>query len=441
MLARGSRDPRLGGRRDAVLVPLHGELGVVGAVTVADRAGDLRTFDTGDVQLLETIANHAGTALENGRLIDKLRHESLHDALTGLPNRVLLGRRTVEELEHLQAGRSRGLAVVLLDLDGFKEVNDTLGHQHGDALLRHVGQRLTETAGPDAVVARLGGDEFALLLPGQVDEEGALATARSLLAAVRRPVLVDDLTLEVGGSFGVALAPAHGRDAALLLKRADVAMYAAKSARAGVRLYDPQLDTSSPQRLALARELREGLRAGQVVLYVQPKVRLADGVVVGVEALARWQHPEHGLLAPDEFIPVAESNDLIGPLTSVVLSSALEACAAWCAVGSPLGVAVNVSARSLLDGDLADEVAALLARHGVPAELLTLEITEGSVLADLERDHRPARAAARDGGAAVRRRLRHRLLVAGLPQAPARAGGQDRPQLRHAPELATPTTG
>ena len=384
VLPRGGRDPRLAGRRDAVLVPLHGELGVVGSVTVADRSGDARTFDVGDVQLLETIANHAGTALENGRLIDRLRHESLHDALTGLPNRVLLGRRTQDELARLQEGTTPGLAVVLVDLDGFKEVNDTLGHQHGDVLLQRVAQRLVDAAGPEAVVARLGGDEFALLLPGEVDEEGALERGRALLAAVRRPVRVDDLTIEVGGSFGIALAPAHGRDASLLLKRADVAMYAAKAARAGVRLYDPQLDTSSPQRLALVRELREGLLGRQVVLYVQPKVRLADGVVVGVEALARWQHPEHGLLAPEHFIPLAERNDLIGPLTSAVLSGALAACAAWSAQGHRLGVAVNVSARSLRDGDLADEVAALLAAHRVPAELLTLEITEGSVLADLE---------------------------------------------------------
>ena len=388
LVPRGTKDPaqrRLLDElqaREAVVVPLRGDAGVVGTVTVADRLGEVRTFDAADVRLLETVANHASIALQNGRLIDKLRYDALHDALTGLPNRVHLGRALNEALEAFQRGEAARVAVMIMDLDGFKEVNDTLGHHQGDALLREVAARLRVVAGDDAVVARLGGDEFAVLLPDVPDADAASARARRVVQALEQPIDLDGLEVGVGGSLGVALAPEHGQEGAVLLKRADVAMYAAKAGSEGVRLYQADLDTSNPQRLALVSDLRTAIELEQLELHVQPKARLDTGVVDGVEALLRWQHPVHGPVPPDEFIPVAERSGLIVPLTDLVLRTALQACATWRAAGHEVAVAVNLSARSLTDPALADDVAALLRRHDVPARLLTLEITEGSVMTD-----------------------------------------------------------
>jgi diguanylate cyclase (GGDEF)-like protein len=299
---------------------------------------------------------------------------------------VLFQRRLVAALDGVEAGRSCGVAVMILGLDGFKEINDILGHQQGDLLLGEVGARLRSAVAGAGTVARLGGDEFAVLLPDAADETRALRVAGQALRALQQPVVLDGLEIEVGGSMGVAVAPAHGRDAAELVKRADVAMSDAKSSSRGVRLFEPDLDTSNPRRLTLVSELRAALQNGGIQIHVQPKAELASGAVVGVEALVRWQHPELGWIAPDEFIPVAERSGLIGPLTSQILDSSLAACAQWHAAGRDLGVAVNLSTRSLQDADLVEEVARLLHRHGVPAARLTLEVTESSVMAD------PARA-------------------------------------------------
>ena len=374
--------------REAVAVPLTGGTGIVGVLVVADRQGDVRTFEKNDVLLLETVANHASVALRNGELIGQLRHEALHDALTGLPNRTSLQRRLGTALDDVVAGRATGAAVMILDLDDFKEVNDTLGHQQGDLLLVEIGARLTAAVGSAGTVARLGGDEFAILVPGSGDEDQVLHIGRRVLRALEQPVSLDGLEVEVGGSMGIALAPAHADDPAALLKRADMAMYDAKTSTRGLRVYEPELDTNNPRRLMLVSELRSALQNGQIQVHVQPQGRLSDGQVVGVEALARWHHPELGDVSPDEFIPVAERSGLIGPLTSYVLDSTLAACAHWRATGHDIGVAVNLSARSLQDADLVDEVDRLLRRHGVPAHRLTLEVTEGSVMAD------PARAVA-----------------------------------------------
>jgi diguanylate cyclase (GGDEF)-like protein len=272
--------------------------------------------------------------------------------------------------------------VMILDLDEFKAVNDTLGHQYGDQLLVEVGARLTATVGQAGTVARLGGDEFAVLLPGTADEDDVLHVGRRILRALEQPIALDTLEVEVGASLGIAMAPAHATVTADLLKRADLAMYDAKSATRNMRLYEPELDSNDPRRLTLVSELRAALHTGAIEVHVQPQARLADGAVVGVEALVRWQHPEFGWVPPDEFIPIAERSGLIGPLTTRVLDAALSACARWRAAGHDLGVAVNLSARSLHDADLVEEVARLLRRHGVPAARLTLEVTEGSVMAD-----------------------------------------------------------
>jgi diguanylate cyclase (GGDEF)-like protein len=388
LLARATRDPDhrdwldARGARDAVAVPLRGGTGVLGALVVTDRLGEVRGFYQDDVLLLETVANHASVALQNGELIDKLRHDALHDPLTGLPNRAHLQRRLGAALDELSEGRSTGAAVMILDLDGFKEINDTLGHQHGDRVLTEVAERLRTAVGGTGLVARLGGDEFAVLLAGTPDEERAVAIARRVLRALEHPVDVDGLEVGVGGSLGIAIAPTHATDPAGLLKRADTAMYDAKSTTRGLRVYRADLDSSSPRRITLVAELRNALNHDQVQVHFQPQAVLSTGAVESAEALARWEHAELGSVPADEFIPLAERSGLIGLLTSRVLNASLAAVADWRDQGHALSVAVNLSTRSLHDADLVDEVARLLARHDVPADRLTLEVTEGSVMAD-----------------------------------------------------------
>ena len=373
----------LRGVREAIVAPLHGVSGVVGAVVVADRMGSVRSFTAGDVRLLETVANHASIALENGRLVDRLRHDARHDALTGLPNRAYLEAQLVEALTDVKVGRSPGVALLLMDLDRFKEVNDTLGHLHGDLLLRQVGERLLATVPTGALVGRLGGDEFAVMLPGAAAEETALDVGRAIRTAFEAPATVDEVQLEVGGSIGAALAPLHGGDVGTLLKCADVAMYAAKATGRGVLAYRPELDDNEPAKLLLATELRAALAGDEIEVHAQPQARLSTGEVVGVELLVRWRHPVRGLVPPDDFIPVAERTGLLRPLTATVLGEGVAACAGWLRAGHRLTVAVNLSTRSLLDPDLVEDVMAVLALHGVDPALLTLEITEGSVMNDL----------------------------------------------------------
>ena len=389
LLARGSRnaDARewMGAHdaREGVVVPLRGEAGVLGMIAVADRMGEVRPFDAGDVQLLETVANHAGVALQNGRLIDQLRHDALHDALTGLPNRVQLRRVLAEAVESVRLGNEPLAAVLVLDLDGFKDVNDTLGHAAGDRLLQHVARRLVEAVGERGHVARLGGDEFAVVMPRPADLDAVLGLGRCIDAALSVPVPLDGLEVQVGGSLGVAVTPDHGLDPTVLLKRADMAMYDAKNGSGGLRVWTPDRDTVDPRRLAMVSELRYAVAAETLAVHVQPKARLDDGTVTAVEALVRWSSPTLGNVPPDEFIPVAERSGLIGGLTAFVLDRSLAAVAQWRREGLELGIAVNLSTRSLLDPDLCATVCAALNRHGVPARLLTLEITESSVMTDI----------------------------------------------------------
>ena len=387
LLPRSAKDPvaadsllRLG-HKDAVVAPLRGEAGVVGTLMVSDRLGDVRTYDDDDLRLLETVANHAAVALQNGRLLDQLRHDALHDALTGLPNRVLLQREVAGALVRLAAGELTGVSVGLMDLDGFKDVNDTLGHGLGDELLQEVGRRLG--AASDGVVARLGGDEFAFLVTAGADrEQDVVQLVRGMLHALEQPVELGGVDVEVCASVGLAFAPDHANDVGGLLKRADLAMYEAKSSGSGVRVYEPSMDTTDPQRLALVGELRHAIERGELQVHVQPKARLDTGEVTGVEALARWQHPLLGAVPPEEFVQVAERSGLIRALTLLVLERALGGCAGWLREGRQVSVAVNLSARSLVDPDLVADVARLLQRHDVPPRLLTLEITEGSVMTD-----------------------------------------------------------
>jgi diguanylate cyclase (GGDEF)-like protein len=313
------------------------------------------------------------------------RHQALHDALTGLPNRTLLGDRFAQALRaDVRSATVSGL--LLIDLDRFKEVNDTFGHHYGDELLNQVGPRLRTALREADTVARLGGDEFAVLLPdvGSLDE--AVAVAGRLRAVLEAPFRVEGVDLDVEASVGVVVSGQHGTDGTTLLQRADIAMYVAKSQSLGVVAYNPDDDGHSPARLALLGDLRRGLERGELVLHYQPKISVSTGDVVGAEALVRWQHPERGLVCPDDFIPMAERTGLIGPLTRRVLDLALGQARTWVDAGRPLTVSVNLSARNLLDEALPDMVAELLAAHRIPAALLELEVTESALMIE------PARA-------------------------------------------------
>jgi diguanylate cyclase (GGDEF)-like protein len=387
VVPKGSRDPLVRahltqrGYRDCIVAPLLADGRAVGVLTVANRLGDISTFVEEDGRFFETIAAHTNVTLQNARLVDQLRHEALHDSLTGLANRVLFHQRLSELIARRRPTDPR-VAVMLIDLDRFKEINDTLGHGTGDLLLQELALRLRNDV-PDAVtVARLGGDEFAVLDPGQRDASSAAATARAVRDTLQRPFSHRDLRLEVSASIGVAVAPENGRDATTLLRHADVAMYTAKRTASGVAVYREELDEHSPRKLALIGELRTVIEEGGLELHYQPKADLATGAIEGVEALVRWPHPSEGLISPDEFVPVAERTGLIGPLTDLVLRRALAQCRAWRDAGRSLSVAVNLSPRSLIDVDLADDIARALDEAGVDPSQLVLEITESSLMSD-----------------------------------------------------------
>jgi diguanylate cyclase (GGDEF)-like protein/PAS domain S-box-containing protein len=314
-------------------------------------------------------------------LQSEMQHRALHDALTGLPNRALLADRFGQALRAEQrSGSATGL--LLIDLDRFKEINDTLGHHFGDELLIQVGPRLAEVLRGSDTIARLGGDEFAVLLPEIGTLQAAVGVADKLQTALNRSFTVHGVELDVEASIGVVLSGEHGTQPAELMQRADIAMYVAKQRSVGVSVYDPNTDGHSPQRLALLGDLRRALSNDELFLVYQPKVSLSTGEVCGVEALLRWQHPQQGLVPPDAFIPLAENTGLIGPLTTRVLDLALAQARRWADAGQPLQVAVNLSARNLLDDRLDTLVTQLLARHGVAPALLKLEVTESAIMTD-----------------------------------------------------------
>jgi diguanylate cyclase (GGDEF)-like protein len=374
-------------------VPGHGEQ-VVGAfemylpyAPIADGVADdvrqlLWVLGLGLVSLWAGLFQLMTTASRRLRQHARTSHWlAQHDALTGLPNRSLFAETTATAIR-TAAAEGTGAAVLHIDLDRFKEVNDTLGHHIGDELVRAIGARLREQCDGAATVARLGGDEFAVLLPVVTDTTAAAEVAADLLARLRTPVVIDDLSLEIDASVGVAVYPDHGHTGGALLQCADVALHHAKERHDGVVTYRREFDVHTPARLALFGQLRRAIEDGQLVLHYQPKVDVARGRVVGVEALVRWEHPEHGLLPPADFIPLAEQTGLIRPMTLHLLDLALQDCTTWRAMGLDLSVAVNLSARSLLDADLPQSVRDLLDRHAVPACALELEITETTAMVD-----------------------------------------------------------
>ncbi len=310
-----------------------------------------------------------------------LRRQARTDDLTGLPNRRTL-YADVPDL--LAAEPDRPSALLLLDLDRFKEVNDSLGHHAGDRLLIQVGTRLALQLQPGDLLARLGGDEFAILL-ADADGDRAVTVARELRTVLAEPFILEGIALQTGVSVGIALYPDQGDDLNALLRRADMAMYRAKSGHVGYHVFATTDDTRSEVRLRTLDELRTALAVDQLVLHYQPKVALETGAVTGVEALVRWNHPQRGLLMPDSFLDLVEDAGLMQPMTLVVLAKALDQAALWVAAGAPLRVAVNLSASSLIDAELPGQVAAMIAVRGLTPSALMLEITEDSLMADRDR--------------------------------------------------------
>jgi len=313
---------------------------------------------------------------------EQLRHQALHDVLTGLPNRVLLLDRMEQAILQMQRNRAP-FALLLLDLDGFKEVNDTFGHDIGDLLLAKIGVRLRAQLRDSDTIARLGGDEFAVLLAGVHEVGAATKVAATLLESLHQPIVVEGEPLAVGGSIGIVHCPAHGADPASLLRRADVAMYAAKHGGVGVRVYSPDLDQNSPARMQRLAELRAGLDDRHLVLHYQPEVDLNSGRALRVEALVRWRGDDGALLPPSEFLPLIESSELMDRLARWVIGAALRDCRGWRDAGHEVGVSVNLASRNLRDPELPRAVARALTEHGLAAETLTLEITESGVLGDV----------------------------------------------------------
>jgi len=316
---------------------------------------------------------------KSAKLAIQREEESLHDSLTGLPNRTLFHRTASTMLARASATGS-STALMIVDLDHFKEINDTLGHHIGDQVIEAAADRLSAALGANAMVCRLGGDEFAVLVP-DIEPTAVLIVAHIALRTLAAPLTADGVRIDVGASIGVAVAPEHGLDVSTLLRRADVALYTAKEERNAVRLYSLDDDRNTVERLELLGDLRGAIEHGEVIVHYQPKISALTGGVVGVEALARWQHPERGLIMPDDFINLAEHTGLLSLLTASVLGTALADLRRWRTVEPTLTVAVNVAPAQLNDREFPESVWVALHRAGVPAAALTLEVTENGVMA------------------------------------------------------------
>ena len=309
-----------------------------------------------------------------------IRHQAEYDALTGLPNRTLFNETLRNRIVEAKAN-SESLAVLLLDLNGFKEVNDTLGHAVGDQLLQAIAGRLSAYLPKQATVARLGGDEFAVML-APANPRGAATLAETVAACLQPPITIDAMTIQAGASTGIALYPADGDSPAALLRRADAAMYEAKQGGRSHVFATPDDDQANVRRLQLLGELRSSIATGDFRLYHQPKIDLKTGRVVGTEGLIRWHHRQYGLLSPIEFVELTELSGLIQPLTRWILEQGIRQARTWRNEGFELNVAMNLSVRNFFDQGLPAFIAALLTEHDVAGEQITLEITESEVMSD-----------------------------------------------------------
>lgn len=367
--------------KDAIVVPLRSGNVVVGTLETAGRLGDRTTFGLDDVRLLETLAAHAAVAVENSRLVDRLRFDASHDVLTGLPNR----RRMLEALAAAISAPAVDdiVAILLFDVVDLRQVNESLGQTAGDEVLVEVARRLRRLSPAGAMIARVGGDEFVIEMR-VAGLDTALAMAESVRAGLRDRMVLGTLTVDVDTSVGVAVHPDHGDSAEVLLRRAEVAAHAAKR-RTTVQLFSQGLESRSVRRLGLAGDLRRALDAGSLEVHFQPKVAIADRRVVGVECLTRWEHPGHGFVAPEDVVAVAEHTGQLFRLTEFVLRQGLGRAHDWDEADQSLSVAVNVAVRTLLDASFPDLVQRLLEEYGVAPERLILEITEEAMIADTER--------------------------------------------------------
>mgnify|MGYP001814064544 FL=1 len=391
-----------------IMVPMKGKQHFLGGIAGMGKIGGER-FTQRDMDLLSLFASQVAIAIENAHAFDKLEKAhnraaeyqrelqslnrellstnrdletaALYDHLTGLPNRCLIQERMEQQLQISQRDR-HPFSIVMIDLDRFKEVNDTLGHHVGDELLTQIGRRFTQMLRQSDTIGRLGGDEFAVILPG-TDAGSARRVTRQLSAALDEPFSLKDATLTVDASMGIAAYPQHGNDVAELLRRADVAMYIAKRNREDCFIYDAKQDVHTLHRLSLMADLHQALNRDQVQLHYQPKLDLAGGTVVGVEALMRWNHPEHGAVAPDVFIPTLEQTGLIKRYTLWALETACAQRAAWDAAGYNLSMSVNLSMYNLRDTQLVEHIRGLQKKWGPPAGRLILEVTESAVMGDI----------------------------------------------------------
>jgi diguanylate cyclase (GGDEF)-like protein len=382
--------------RDAVMAPLLGSEGVVGVMVVGNRLGDVSTFQDEDLKLLETLAKHVAVSLENGRLEDslaqltrlkeELRHQAFHDSLTRLPNRTLF----TERVAHAVSRRTRthkSLAVLFLDVDDFKTINDSLGHTAGDQVLITVADRLARCLRPTDTVARLGGDEFGILLDDMNDPSDALMAAERIIGTLGEPTHLAGREMSIKASVGITL-DSDGADAETLLRNADLAMYMAKRRGKGrYQVFETSMHTEMVQRLELTANLRHGVRRGEFDVHYQPIVHLDTGRIAGVEALARWKHPARGLLLPAEFMALAEETGLIVPLGWDVLREASQRARLWQQAFDRercFTISVNLSPKQLMDPSLIKEVASSLDESGLEPCSLTLEITEDVFLQEAE---------------------------------------------------------
>jgi len=377
----------------ALAAPITGtDRSVVGALVVTQaKRKAVATFGEADAALLGTLADQASIAIENGMLFRRLEreaveraHQATHDPLTGLPNRALLTEVLGAALERAYTSRGR-VGLIVADLDSFSQVVDAFGHSSSDGLLIQACSRIRGLLPETATLARLSGEQFAIVMPDVDDADSVVGAARLLIAGFDPPFQTEGVLLALGINVGIAVYPEQAIDAPSLVQRAHIAADAARRHRSGWELYDPLHDPSTPRRLALAADLREALETDGLDVCFQPKVELATGIVRGAEALVRWNHPRLGRVRPDEFITIAEHTGDIRALTMVVMRKALAECRLWRDYGLDLSVAVNLSARNLLDLHLVDDVAAVIEEAGVPAPSLTLELTESMVMSESQR--------------------------------------------------------